>query len=453
MKPDKALRRRMFLRAMAVGLAAPLAAKMARLASAAPGDRPKRLFIMYLPHGLPVEHFDPAMAGSTLDLAAKGVGVLSPLEPFKSHVTVLRGLAITDSTNHAAIRATLTGSPEGGDGNSIDYTIAQALGVKAHVLGAVPYTKGAGFTSDSYLIKHGSWVRATEDPTIAEGELLAGLGGGTPEPTAIDESAFRTEMLGLTEGELDGLSKSLSGLTSEQNKLKIHLDAVRALKASPAPPMAIGCDSRPVLPAVEAMRGQDPLEPTNFGKVLDAQLELAAYAFLCGTANVITLQCLHVNSTLNMGFAGGPGIAKGHHDPISHSWDEVGRQEFAVTQKWFYERLAQKFLTVLDQPDPGDPAGNKVIDNSLVAVCTEVSDGANHHSNATKMWLGGTEMDTYLPFTLIGGASGYLTPGRVVDVTMGRSHVDALATLADAMGVPVSSVGGKTATPIAEVKA
>ncbi len=451
MKADKALQRRMFLRAVAVGVAAPLAAKMARLASAAPGDRPKRLFIMYLPHGSPVEHFDPAMAVTTLDLAAKGVGVLGALEQFKSYVTVLRGLAITDANNHAAIRAVLTGASEGGSVDSIDYVIAQALGQQAHVLGAVPYTKGAGFTSDSYLTKHGSWVRATEDPSQAESDLLAGL--GAPDPAAVDEHVFRGEVLSLTEGELDSLSQSLSSLTAEQSKLKIHLDAVRALKQSPAPPMAIGCDSRPVLPAVEAARGLDVLEPTNFGKVLDAHLELAAWSFVCGTASVITLQCLHANSTLNMGFAGGPGIAKGHHDPISHSWDAAGREEFAVTQRWFYDRLAQKFLAVLDQPDASDAEGRKVIDNSLVVVCSEVSDGANHNSDASKMWIGGVEMPTYLPFTLIGGGSGYLTPGRVVDVTTGRSHVDALCTVADAMGVPLSSVGGKPATPIAEVKA
>jgi hypothetical protein len=450
MKGDKALQRRMFLRALALGVAAPLASKMARLASAAPGDRPKRLFIMYLPHGVPVEHFNPAMADGVLNLSASGLGIMSPLEPFKNQVTVVRGLAMKDATNHAAIRTMLTGSAEGGSGDSVDYAIAQALGVKAHVLGAVPYTNGAGFTSDSYLVKHSSWVRATEDPVAAADDLLSGL--GAPSPGAVDESTFRSEALSLTEGELDGLSQSLSGLTSEQNKLQIHLDAIRALKAGGGGPAPIGCDTRPVLPAVEAMRGLDPLEPTNFGKVLDAHLELAAYSFLCGTASVITLQCLHVNSTLNMGFENGPGIAKGHHDPISHSWDAAGRAEFATTQRWFYERLAQKLLTVLDQPDPSDPA-NKVLDNSLVVVCSEVSDGANHNSDASTVWIDGEEKATSLPFVMIGGAGGYLAPGRVVDVETGRYHIDALATLAEAMGAPMATVGGSNATPIAEVKA
>ncbi len=450
MKGDRALQRRMFLRAVALGLAAPLAAKMAKVAAAAPGDRPKRLFILYVPHGVPVEHFDPAMSGSTLNLAANGLGILSALDAYKNYVTVLRGIGMNDNaTNHAAIRAMLTGFSEGGSVDSIDYSIAQALGTKAWVLGAAPYTEGSGFTSDSYLVKHSSWVRAAEDPAQAADEMFAGFASAAP--AAVDEGVFRNEILTLTEQELDALSQSMSALTSEQTKLKVHLDAVRSLKASGQAPVATGCNERPVLSAVEAVRGQNVLDPANFGKVFDAQLELAAHSFLCGTASVITLQCLHANSTLNMGFEGGPGIAKGHHDPVSHSWDAAGRQEFAVCQKWFYQRLAEKFLSVLDQPDPSDASGNKLIDNTLVVVCSEVSDGANHNSDASAVWIDGMEIPNYLPFVLIGGASGYVSPGRIIDVK--RTHIDVLATLSDAMGVPVSSIGGTSTSVISELKA
>ena len=41
----------------------------------------------------------------------------------------------------------------------IDALIGSKLGVTAHVLGTVPYAKGSGFTSDSFLVQHGSWVR------------------------------------------------------------------------------------------------------------------------------------------------------------------------------------------------------------------------------------------------------------------------------------------------------
>jgi hypothetical protein len=170
---------------------------------------------------------------------------------------------------------------------------------------------------------------------------------------------------------------------------------------------------------------------------------------VCGAARVLTLQNLWVTSTLSFGFPGGPGLGRGHHDPLSHSWDDAGRIEFAHAQRWFYERLADKLLTVLDQPDPLDP-GNTVLHNSLVYVCSEISDGANHNSDASQVWLNGVPYGSYLPAVLIGGAGGFLAHREVVTVT--RNHVDMLATIAAAMGVSVSDIGGQGVRIIQELK-
>jgi hypothetical protein len=160
---------------------------------------------------------------------------------------------------------------------------------------------------------------------------------------------------------------------------------------------------------------------------------------------------MYVNADLNMGFPGGPGIAKGHHEPVSHSWDEAGRAEFALVQRWFYSRLAEKLLATLIVNDPQDPE-HSVLDNSLVAVLSEVSDGANHNSDASSVWVGGKEIPTSLPLVLIGGAGGYLKPaGGVVKVS--ALHTDLLATFAEAMGAPVSAMGSNAVKPIAELKA
>ena len=59
----KAVNRRMFLKAMALGMSVPAATRLARMATAA--DRqspPKRFFLMYIPHGTPPEHFNPKIA-------------------------------------------------------------------------------------------------------------------------------------------------------------------------------------------------------------------------------------------------------------------------------------------------------------------------------------------------------------------------------------------------------
>ncbi len=448
------LRRRMFLGAMGLGLSAPLAFRMSRMAVAQAAPRPRRLLIVYIPHGMPDEHFMPAGADGALDLLPSPLGVLAPLEPYKSHLTVLRGISMNaGATNHAAIRATLTGFPEGAGSDSIDSLIAGSLGVPSYALGTVPYSQGAGFYQDCFLLKQGTWVRPEADPAKSAATLFASL-DNAPKP-AVDESVFRNEVMALTEGEVAAVHSTLAGLTSEQNKLQVHLDAVRTLKAQLAStkPVVTSCLGRPTLPAVDAARGLNPLDTANFAKLLDANLEIIGRAFQCGTAKVMTLQNMYVNAQINMGFAGGPGIAKEHHDPISHSWDTAGRADFATVQRWFYEKIATKLVKYLAETDDfADSTPRKLIDNTLICVCSEISDGANHNSDASDVWVNGKAMPTSLPIVLIGGGSGYLaqkTGGRIVDVK--RMHTDVLATLADAMGVPLTKIGAQAVKPIIEV--
>lgn len=443
------LGRRVFMSALGLGLSLPVALSSARLAIAQATPRPRRLFLFYLPHGVPVEHFDPSPTG---DLDLLGSGVLGPLAPYQKHVSVLRGVSMNGATNHAAIRAMLTGNGDGAGSDSIDSLIAQKLGTTAYVLGAIPYAKGSGFTSDSFLVKHGSWVRPEEDPARAADAMFQSLGAsssGAPNPAL----EFRTAALALTEKELQRLQTATQGLTDEQTKLSIHLDAIRQLKAGPSTgAMTISCDKRPELPSLALLAGADVLDPTSLGKVLDAHLEVSAQALYCGTASVITLQNMYTNADLNMGFPGGPGVPKGHHEPVSHSWDDAGRTEFAKVQRWFYGRLAEKLLATLDKPDPQDME-HTVLDNSLVAIMSEVSDGANHNSDASSVWVGGKEYPTSLPIVLVGGAGGYLKPaGGVAKVS--ALHTDVLATLAEAMGAAVTSLGSVSSMkPLAELKA
>ncbi|HEY2902332.1 MAG TPA: DUF1552 domain-containing protein [Polyangia bacterium] len=462
-KAEVTLRRRVFLGALGLGLSAPLATRMARRAVALAAMRPRRLMIVYIPHGMPDEHFTPTGSDGNLNLSPSPISVLSPLEPYKSYVTSVQGITMNaGATNHAAIRAVLTGFPEGAGSDSIDALIATKLGVSAYAMGTVPYSAGAGFYSDDFLLKQGTWVRPEPDPgksaTALFGAAGAEISSLSPSPAAAGEAAFRAEMLALTEGEIASAQKLLSGLTSEQNKLQIHLDAVRSLQAM-GPGAAGGmrmltCTGRPDLPSVAAIAGKDPLDPANLAGVLDANLEVAAAALACGAASVISLQNMYTNAGIAMNFAGGPGIAKAHHDPISHSWDDAGRAEFATCQRWFYQHLVTSLVkTLAETPDAADTTGSRmVLDNTLIMVCSEISDGAEHNSDASPVYVDTKPIDTSLPFVLIGGGSGYLkTGGRIVNAK--TVHTDLLATLADAMGAPLPSIGGQAVHPIAELKA
>ena len=48
----------MFLKAIALGLSAPIAMKMARFATAQSEGAPKRFFLFYMPHGIAPEHYE-----------------------------------------------------------------------------------------------------------------------------------------------------------------------------------------------------------------------------------------------------------------------------------------------------------------------------------------------------------------------------------------------------------
>ncbi|WP_437955000.1 DUF1552 domain-containing protein [Sorangium sp. So ce119] len=453
-KSDLALGRRVFLKALGAGIAAPLAFRMSNLAMAEPSAAPVRLFIYFVPHGMPMEYAEPYGAGADF---LKGSTVLSPLAPFGKYVNVCRGLGINGFSNHEAVSGVLTGVKDGAGADSIDHLIAQALGVDAYNLGANPYPRnqdGTGFDKNSYLIRHGGvWVRPTEDPAAAAADMLGAVGGGQQgggSAPAADETAFRNEALGLTERQLEKMQRALSGLTSEQKKLGVHLESVRSLKAAGDRPVTNGCSSRPALPALDALAGKSVFEHANLRSVVDAHLEVAANAMVCGTARVVTMQNLWVNCDLPMNFAGGPGSAKAYHGATSHSREAPGRTEFASVQSWFFARLAEKLLTLLDQPDPLDP-GNTVLHNSLIYVCSEIGDGADHNSNVHDVYLSGNQIvHSYLPAILIGNAGGRIASRGVVDVD--TDHVNMLATLGEAMGVSIQKLGATPAQPIQELK-
>lgn len=460
----RTLKRRVFLGAVGMGISAPLALRMSRAAVAAPGDRPKRLLIVFIPHGVPIEHYQPTWDGisvpnfmpSTQGGSFQPVGVLTPLQPYADKVNVVQGISMNDgATNHAAVRAVLTGFAEGKGSDSIDNIIAGAIGSKPLLLGALGYDSLYGFNENCYLSKQSTWVVPQLDPNKAADDLFGKTGNTTP---TVDESVFRAKVSTLTETECDALSKSLAGLTREQNKLQVHLDAVRALKAG-GTTKPLSCTGRPTMPTVDAVKGKNVQDVANFGQVLDAHLEVVTGAFTCGAANVITMQAMYVNAQYNMNFSGGPAINALYHDPTSHSADAAGRANFAKVQKWFYERLVAKVIMPLaTTPDAADTSGgnHSILDNTTIITCSEIADGFFHNSQAAMQTvpLGNTQkmFNLTMPYVIIGGGGGYFKQGGQL-VGAQRMHIDLLATLADAMGAPITQMGGKPVSVITDLKA
>ncbi|MDP9001686.1 MAG: DUF1552 domain-containing protein, partial [Myxococcota bacterium] len=93
-RASQRLERRVFLKALALGLSLPLAAKLARIATAATPAAPKRFFLLYMPHGIPPEHYNPQVSPSNntdFALDMTNVSILGPLQPYKPYVNVYSG--------------------------------------------------------------------------------------------------------------------------------------------------------------------------------------------------------------------------------------------------------------------------------------------------------------------------------------------------------------------------
>ena len=148
----RGIERRLFLKAVGLGMAAPIAWQLCRSAVAeAQTARPKRLMVYFVPHGVPPEHFNPVWNVNTpteFSLNQSGVSILGSLEQYKQYVSVLQGFSYPGASTHEGILSVLSNF---GDGNVVDDTtprttfehvIANGLGARPLVLGAVPHRPG-----------------------------------------------------------------------------------------------------------------------------------------------------------------------------------------------------------------------------------------------------------------------------------------------------------------------
>jgi hypothetical protein len=482
MSSEARLQRRTFLGALGLGLSAPLALHFSRMVVAAPGPRPARLLVYYMPHGVPNEHMDmapymtfdgefasfgqnPQSPLSTVHVnpdytfeTRTGQNLLSPLEPYRSTLHVVRGLYQSGTFNtHDSIAAILTG---GVAGPSVDQLVASELGVRSLFLGAVTRQNETLDTTNGVLVRDGSdWLVSQNDVVALYDQMFGSIGPDPDAGTTPDLSPeFRAEALGLTVEEVTALRQQVSGLTQTDNKLAAHLTALEKLKTDGGglgPPVGEACRSAPLIPHIDELRtadvGKQEWEPRywregrHFEKIAEAQAEMAAYALLCGHAQVVTLQNMWASADIPL-----PGVlpnrpTEPHHLGISHKgftgdFNDGPRRDFATAQQWFLARVA-RICQILNQPDPFDPT-HTVFDNTLIYVCSEIADGDLHGKSLARQWRGQqNDMFQYYPALILGGAAAALKPGSLVTVD-NRPIADLLLTLARAMGSSATSFGG-----------
>jgi len=454
-----AIRRRLFLKALGIGLSAPMAHYLARSALAAPSAAPKRFFLFFMPHGVPPEHFNPRVQGGDLKnfaLDQTNVSILGPLEPYKQYVNVYQGFQYPgDFSAHEGIVNVLSGSDISDTTSprtSVETVIAKALGVQPVILGACAH-QPYGLDRNAMLFWNGTPIDPQKDPSAVADKLFGGAAAAAPASTGSasannavsNDVQFRNELMTLTAQELEDLQKQVTGLTQEQSKLQAHLQAVQGLQSQGSGSQqgsvsAVGAaPGTPVLPTVEQVRaasagqvidssgGNDYFyQEKNFPLIYQAQLELTAQALIYNAAQIVGLQPMYTTCDFDFSFAKAPGS---HHNGLSHTTAQAAasaqwnspisvdnynpqtRVAFATAQRWFYEQLVTHVVSLLAQTDDPFAPGTTVLDNTLIYCMSEIGDGANH------LRVSGLEypqVPSELPLVTIGNAGGSLLSGQVV---------------------------------------
>lgn len=443
----KTISRRTALKGLGTAIALPFLESLApATAAAAPtaGALPKRLAFLYVPNGVNMPDWTPKGGAGPL---GQLTGILKPLNPFKSHLNVLTGLACDKARangdgpgDHArAMSAFLTGrqprKTHGADiraGMSADQHVAAAVGDKTKFpsleLG-IERGLNAGNCDSGYSCAYSanlSW-RSESTPNAKECDPKAVFdrlfGGNDPK----ELTAARAKRDLHNKSVLDFVMEDAKGLNAtlgagDQKKLDEYLSSVREVEqriekarktnAAPAP--------KPSMPA-----------PTGIPKEVQDHIrlmcDLMVIAFQTDLTRVVTLPFANDGSNRPYKHIDVP---EGHHDLSHHGSDPKKLEKIAKINTFHTEQLAYLLGKMQATKEPN---GTTLLDNVMLVYGSCIGDGNRHNHDD-------------LPVLLAGKGGGTIAGGRhlVFPVKSDTPLMNLYLALFERMGAPARSFGDST---------
>jgi hypothetical protein len=413
---------------------------------------PKRLFVFFTPNGtIPTEFFGP---GNTTKLTLGQI--TAPLAPHVNDLLILDGLdnkvsmAASGDPHGVGIGCLLSGCKlltgalaqgmsSGGwsAGISVDQYVANAVG-KTTKLGSLQLA-GKLLVSSIFSRMSFSGPGQPLDPYANPQQAFDSIfTTATTDAASQRRLALKKSILDEVGGQLDGLATTLSG--ADQRKVQAHAAYIRDIESRLLINVSGSCQPPP-RPTVSASAPvtSSPYDPKNAGhevinaagdvdlpKIVQAHLDLVAGAFACDITRVASLMAAPSRSDVVMtwlpGAAGvGTPLSSAHHE-MSHMSDAAGAPGLIQVNSWYATQLAN-FITKLKSIPEGT---GTLFDNTVILWCNELGIG-NIHSH------------TRVPFLLAGSCGGYFKTGRYVQFPAGTPHNNLLASIALAMGVPLTN--------------
>jgi hypothetical protein len=400
---------------------------------------PRRLLLVFTPHGTIFENWKPKGTEADFQLSP----ILAPLERHKKKITVLSGVEVlapgvgaphtkgppllwTASKlleEQTFIREDGSGGRYYGwnSGPSVDQVIANVAGGKTAYKSIELGVRSGGSHPGSRMIYTGAKqpLPPESNPFNAAGRLFATAG------RSLDQlRAERRSTIDLVRAELTALRGKAAG--EDQRKLDQHLTSLRNIETRlAANPTSCAAPMQPARVDANAV--------ANMPVIWDLQNDIVSAVLACDLTRIASLQ-FRVGENDNDRYAWLGVTHEGHH-LISHSGDTnlVEKENLSKIYTWYTERFAY-LLDKLDAVREGD---GTLLDNTLVVWGSEVGKGNSHSFKR-------------VPFVVAGGGGGALRPGRFLDYeangARGVAHNRLLVSLCHAFGLADVTTFGNTDT-------
>ena len=438
---QKHLPRRTVLRGLGASLALPLLDGMVPAYAAlrkTAANPVRRLGACYVPNGMEMRAWTPAGEGREFELSQ----ILRPLEPFRSQLNVLTGLADKVAVprpgegigDHARASATfLTGvhvkKTEGADiraGVSMDQIAAQQLGAETQLASlelGVDSVETLGACDAGYSCAYTNtiaWRTATtplpmENDPRAVFERLFGSTDSTDAAARLARIRQDRSVLDYVGDRVAGLQKTLG--PGDRTKLDQYFDAVRDIE-------------RRIQRAEEQSDREIPLfeQPAGIPDTFEAHsrlmFDLLALAYQTDLTRVGTFM-------LSREVSGRAypeiGVPDSHHGCSHHQNDPAKLEKLAKINTFHMQQFAY-FLDKLQSTPDGD---GTLLDHSVLIYGSGISDGNIHF-----------HMD--LPIVMVGGGGGTLKGGRHLRYANDTPLTNLYVSVLGKLGMPVEQFGDST---------
>lgn len=431
-------RRRFSRRALLKGMGGsaafvPLIDAEAALGAAANGTV-KRLVTITWTNGMPSTSFWPAS-----DTDPTGSDVLKPLAPYASKVLVAAALdckLMLDTGHsydgHFTYPSLWTGTYKntGGQsataaGPSLDQVysdfVAKSVNLPKPILAiSMVGGKGTSYRNDA------SANSAETDPTRLFTQTFSGVGGGTAPAAAPGSSPTlrRQSVLDFVKDDLTTFTSRL-GMT-DRSKVGAHLESVRQLELQLTATPSVAASGA-------SCKATSPTGTSAYEGKLKAFLDLTAIALRCDLTRSVSMVW---GADGGSGPSSWPALGIGDYHGLAHQ-GAAGYTNKTKIDSYYYTQVAY----LAQQLDATMESGATALDNSVIGVTNDMTEGSGHY-------VGG------LPFVLIGSAGGYFKMGRVVKLgnwvgktgtywkgATGVAHNTMLATIGNALGIDGTSFG------------